>query len=260
MKTLKVRSEAVTSSFRYPRIQIGRLPTFEMPPPATIYGHLAGVLGEWFEPRGLEFAYVFRHEGKGVDLETSQPIAQGSGRLKYSSRGWKYPVNVECEANPQRREFLLRPHMTLYLRGPESLLQQLEEHFLNPVFAYVLGRSQDLAECQSVEYIELAESEEAYFAHTLLPYDWRPWIVPGTSVYMPSAIDYRRQRQAVQERYVQVTSPALKIYTGATDSINRVALPEKFFVDEGDCREFGDRVLPRGIWFLPVLGPSGEEA
>jgi CRISPR-associated protein Cas5t len=148
--------------------------------------------------------------------------------------------------------------MTLYLGGPESVLQRLGDAFVSPVFAYVLGRSQDLADCLSVEFIELAESDEAYFSHTLLPYDWRPWIVSGVSVYMPSAIDYRRQRQAVQERYVQVTWPPLKVYGGTRDSINRSALPAKFLVDVGDRREFSDRVLSRGVWFLPVLGPSGE--
>jgi CRISPR-associated protein Cas5t len=260
VKALKVKMAAVTASFRYPRIQVGRLPTFDMPPPATVYGHLAGVIGEWFEPEGLEYSCVFQHAGKGTDLETSQPIAKGSGRATASYRrlGWDYPVNVECEPTPQRREFLLHPRMTLYLGGPEGLLQRLGNAFVSPVFAYVLGRSQDLAACLSVEFAELAESEEAYFSHTLLPYDWRPWIVPGISVYMPSAIDYRRQRQAVQERYVEVTWPPLRVYSGTRDSINRSALPARFLVDEGDRREFSDCILPRGVWFLPVKGPCRE--
>ena len=229
-----------------------------MPPPATVYGHLAGVLGEWFEPQGLEFSYVFQHEGKGTDIETAQPIARGSGRASYRRQGWDYAVNVECEPTPQRREFLLHPRMTLYLRGPDRLLHLLSDAFVNPVFAYVLGRSQDLAECLDVQFTNLTESEQAYFSHTLLPYDWRPWIVPGISVYMPSAIDYGRQRQALHERYVQLTWPPLKIYRGTRDSINRGALPAKFSVDDGDQREFADRALSRGLWFLPVKGSSGE--
>src|SRR5579885_1909015 len=132
MKVLKVTTEAITASFRYPHVQIGRLPTYELPPPATIYGHLAGVLGEWFEPEGLEFAYVFRHEGKAIDLETSQPIERGTGKPTLRNRGWDFPVNVACQPNPQRREFLFRPRLTLFLKGQETLLQRFHESFVNP--------------------------------------------------------------------------------------------------------------------------------
>ncbi len=117
MRALKIISEAVTASFRYPHVQIGKLPTYEVPPPATIYGHLAGVVGDWFEPDGLEFAYTFEHKGRATDLETGQSIERGSGKPTLKKRGWDFPVNVLCAPNPQRREFLLRPRLTLYLRG-----------------------------------------------------------------------------------------------------------------------------------------------
>lgn len=254
MNALVVRMEAVTASFRYPRVQVGKVPTFDMPPPATIYGHLACVLGEWFDPAGLEFSYVFRHAGKAFDLETGHPIELGSGRPtpRLAKRGWDHPVNVECEANPARREFLLRPTMTLYLTGPDPLIGRLRASFLSPYFTYILGRSQDLAMCHSADFVELTESGEAYFSHTLLPYAWRPYILSGTSVALPCAINYKQGRAAAQDRYVQVTSPALHVYEGSRDTIARDRLPESFAVDRTDAIQSGGRSLPRGIQFFPV--------
>lgn len=253
VKALKIRCEAITTSFRYPRVQAGSLKTFEMPPPATIYGHLACVIGDWFDPDGLEFAYSFEHEGKGADMETRQPIERGSGKTTKAKRGWNFPVNVECEPNPQVREFLFRPKMTLYLTGSDSQLEHFGEAFLSPRFSYVIGRSQDLASCRWVRNVELQRSSDAVFSHTLLPYDWRPWVLPGTSVMMPEVIDYRRDRQARHSRYLQITSPSLRVYPLTEDVMSRDRLPETFLVDEEETREFADRVLPRGLHFFPVL-------
>lgn len=256
MKMLKVRSEGVTASFRYPHVQIGKLPTFEMPPPATIYGHLASVLGEWFDPAGLEFAYVFEHRGKAEDLETGQPIERGPGKPTLKKSGWDYPVNVVCEPNPQRREFLFRPRMTLYLKAETDLLERLRDCFLTPAYAYVMGRSQDLATCLVAETVDLPDSQEAFFSHTLLPFSWRPWVLPGTTVQMPKAINYYRRREPTFEVYLQVLWPPLKLYPGSQDTISRDHLPARFAVDESDQREFAGKVLSRGLFFHPLIGPG----
>lgn len=254
MKVLKITTEAVTASFRYPHVQIGKLPTYEVPPPATIYGHLAGVLGEWFEPDSLEFAYVFQHKGRGTDLETAQPIERGSGKYTLKSQGWNFPVNVVCEANPQRREFLIRPRLSLFLKGPEALLLGLRESFLNPAYAYVLGRSQDLATCVEASWVELTESEQGFFSHTILPYSWRPWVSPGTTVLLPKAINYRRQREPDFEVYLQVLLPPLKLYPGSQDTIARHELPATFWTDPEEKHEFVGRSLCRALFFHPLSG------
>jgi CRISPR-associated protein Cas5t len=253
LKALKVRAEAFTTSFRYPRIQAGALKTFEMPPPATIYGHLAGVIGDWFDPAGLSFAYSFEHEGKGIDLETRQPIEVGSGKNSKAKRGWNYPVNVECDPNPQPREFLFRPKMTLYLAGNDDQLNRFAVAFRNPYFAYILGRSQDLASCRCVRTVALEESADAFFSHTLLPYGWRPWVLPGTSVMMPEVIDYRKNREARHARYLQITKQPLRVHELTPDVLSRDRLPAVFTVDPEEIRDNLDRALPRGLHFFPVL-------
>jgi len=217
---------------------------------------LAAALGEWFDPGGLEFSYVFEHSGKGVDLETIHPIERGSGKPTLNKRGWPHPVNVQCETNIQRREFLLRPRLTLYLRSTDGeLLTRLENGFRSPYFSFLIGRSQDLASCHVVEWVELPEGSDAFFSHTLVPFDWRPWVSPGATVLLPSAIDYERKRMAHQERYLQITKP-LRVCGGADDVLDRGKLPERFAVDARDLREFDGISLARGLWFLPVRGPS----
>lgn len=253
MRVLKITTEAVTTSFRYPHVQIGKLPTYDLPPPATIYGHLAGVLGEWFDPDGLEFAYVFLHKGKGTDLETAHPIERGSGKPTLKNQGWNYPINVECKPNPQRREFLLNPHMTLFLKGPDELLFRLRDSFINPAYAYILGRSQDLATCIDATWTNLVESDEAFFSHTILPYDWRPWVSPGTTVQLPKTINYLRQREPQFEVYLQVLWPPLKLYQGSRETIARDRLPAVFWTDPEEKREFAECTLCRGLFFHPLV-------
>ncbi|HVZ59610.1 MAG TPA: type I-B CRISPR-associated protein Cas5b [Terriglobales bacterium] len=257
MKALKLAVAAQTASFRYPRVQVGRQPSFDMPPPATIYGHLAGVIGEWFDPEGLEFAYVFEHAGRADDLETIHPIAKGSGKATLARRGWPHAVNVQCETNIQRRQFLLKPRLTLYLKSrEETKLNQFRNAFRNPYFSYILGRSQDLATCHSAEIVDLATSADAFFENTLVPFDWRPSVLPGITVLLPAAIDYSRGRLSVQERYLQITKPLLRVFPRCEDLIDREKLPSEFLVDSADTRTISGHVLARGLHFWPVRGPG----
>lgn len=252
-RVLKIRSSAVTASFRYPYVMVGKLPTFEMPPPATIYGHLCGVLGEWFEPNGLQFAYTFVHKGLGEDVELGQIIEFGSGRESKELGG--LPQNVKGSLNPQRRQFLLGPEMTLYLKGNLKLLERLQTAFLSPAFAYILGRSQDAATIHSAEFVELTKSDKAFFSHTLLPWSLRQWIFPGRPVHMPKLINYRNLREPTFERYLELTERPLRIFGDGVeeDLITRQPFKE-MTVDAGESKTFMGHTLPRGVWFHVLEG------
>ena len=77
----KVTIEAPVVSFRYPHFLIARQPTFVMPPPSTIFGHVAkAALGEW-PAKPLHFAYSFRCDGRARDLEHQQIISRTSGKF-----------------------------------------------------------------------------------------------------------------------------------------------------------------------------------
>lgn len=192
MRVLKVVAEGITTSFRYPHFIQQVQPTFPMPPPATIYGHIASALGEWFDPVGVRFAYRFTYAAKIKELEHTILLAPSRGKLK----GTKYPKVLEGKVNPFNREILFRPQLTLYLNQPDWL-----PFFRSPRYAVVLGRSQDLFTYTSVETITLERAEQAYFEHTLLPYGANRHTSRGYAVLMPRYVDNWDGRRPYFARY-----------------------------------------------------------
>jgi CRISPR-associated protein Cas5t len=85
----------------------------------------------------------------------------------------------------------------LYLNRPEWL-----DAFRSPRYPVILGRSQDLACYTSVEVVELAQSAEVYFEHTLLPYSMATQTTLGVVALMPRWLDYWHNRQPTFARYV----------------------------------------------------------
>ena len=69
MQVLKIVAEGAITSFRYPHFMQGVQPTYEMPPPATLYGHIASALGEWFDPQGVQFAICFSFLKRAQEVE-----------------------------------------------------------------------------------------------------------------------------------------------------------------------------------------------
>lgn len=202
MRVLKVVAEGITTSFRYPHFIQGIHPTFQMPPPATIYGHICSALGEWFDPTGVQFAYHFTHQGqaRNKDLEHIILLTPSTGYLP----GTKIPKVLEGLVNPFERDLLFQPRLTLYINRPEW-----ETAFRSPRYAVVLGRSQDLFTYTSVSVIDVRQEERAYFEHTLLPHDMALQIQRGVTVLMPRYLDYARHRTPAFERYVVIHEQVL---------------------------------------------------
>ncbi len=193
MLALKVVAEGITTSFRYPHFMQGVQPTFEMPPPATIYGHVCSALGEWFDPEGVQFAYHFTYATQFDDVEHVHIVSGSSGTLP----GTRTPKALEGAVNPFKRGILFRPKLVLYLNKPEW-----ESAFRSPRYAVTLGRSQDLFSYTSVGVVELAQSNAAYFEHTLAPYSMALRGTPGYVVLMPRFLDCANLRAPTFARYV----------------------------------------------------------
>ncbi|MBN1315984.1 MAG: type I-B CRISPR-associated protein Cas5 [Anaerolineales bacterium] len=185
MQVLKVEAEGPTTSFRYPHFMQQVHPTFEMPPPSTIYGHICSALGEWVDPAGVQFAYQFRYQGAVTDVEHIIVLSAATGSLP----GTKIPKVLEGNVNPFDRHLLFKPHLTLYVNRPEW-----RDAFRSPRYAVVLGRSQDLFTYTSVEVLELEQADRAYFENTLLPHDMVMQTMRGVTVLMPRFLDYERNR------------------------------------------------------------------
>jgi CRISPR-associated protein Cas5t len=193
MRVLKVTLEGITTSFRYPHFMVNVQPSYRMPPPATIYGHICSALGEWVSPDGLAFAYHFTYDATFDDLEHIHVLSASGGKVP----GTNLPKALEGNVNPFRRELLFHPQLTLYLNRPEWVAA-----FQSPRYAVTLGRSQDLCSYTSVEEIELIEHDRVYLEHTLLPFQMATQTVAGIVTLMPRWLDYQRQRAPTFGRYL----------------------------------------------------------
>jgi CRISPR-associated protein Cas5t len=193
MRVLKVTLEGITTSFRYPHFMIGVQPTFPMPPPATIYGHICSALGDWIDPAGVAFAYHFTSQAAFEDLEHVHILSAVGGKLPDT----QLPKVLDGSIQPFRRQMLFQPRMVLYLNHPEWI-----DAFRSPAYPVVLGRSQDLCSYTSVEIVELEERSDVYLEHTLLPFEMATRTKVGIVTLMPRYVDYDQHRQPAFARYV----------------------------------------------------------
>lgn len=177
MRALKITAEGSVTSFRYPHFVQGVHLTFEMPPPATIYGHICSVVGEWIPPDITDFAYHFAYDAKFFDYE----------HLHFFGK--------EAKMNPFRRELLFNPRLTLYVSNVSLL-----DYFRRPRYAVALGRTQDLMTYVDVREVELYPASQAFYEGTLLTLEDAAEIGgPSFAVTMPRFID--EQRVPTWEQY-----------------------------------------------------------
>ncbi len=197
---LKIELEGLTASFRYPFFMLGRQPTFEMPPPATIYGLICSAVGELLDPKLIRFGYWFVHDEMATDFEHFLAIKPGKkGSDPFLWRGQEVHTNLNVELQPLSREFLFRPRMVLYLNRPD-----LEPAFKSPHYAVVLGRSQDLFTYTSVKTVKLVSASRSYIEHTIVPGALGALLDNGIATSMPRFIDYDRERTPTFGQYVMV--------------------------------------------------------
>ncbi|MDX1993576.1 MAG: CRISPR-associated protein Cas5 [bacterium] len=181
---VKVVLGGSVTSFRYPHFVQGVQPTYEMPPPSTIYGLLCAVTGSFPEPDQFVFGVHFTYEAKFRDLEHVH---------------LSVPYQM---ANPFQRELLFNPRLTLYLAPAQYV-----DAFRKPYFPLALGRSQDLMTCLELETVTLQRADQAYFEHTLLPADYAPRFQRTIAATMAKFID--PQRRPVWGQYAMLRDRVL---------------------------------------------------
>ncbi len=264
----KVTIEAPVVSFRYPHFLIGRQPSFDVPPPSTIFGHVASALGEW--PRSpIRFAYAFHARGRARDLEHQQVISRTSGKLPGDVVDplWRLPEpkpgkkkltkkeqtprllekTTEAVVQPHLRDFLFDVRLELYLDPPD-----LAVAFRSPVFTVVLGRSQDLACIRRVETIDLQPAGKGYLERTILPAgEFRRRLPWGVTTLMPRYIGPAPERRAAFAPYIVLREP---VYVGYGQEVSR-----KLFQVQGEQETWWmdpttpeDRGGHRLLWFHEV--------
>lgn len=224
MRVLKIQAEGITASFRLPHFMHGIQPTFRMPPPATIYGHICSALGELVAPESVAFAYRFTAEATFFDLEQTILLTEAHGG---KLAGTPFPLAVSGGVQLFKREILFHPRLTLYLTRPDWL-----EAFRRPRYAVVLGRSQDLLTYTSVEQIELEQAADAYFEHTLLPREMARHLGRGHVELLPRYLDYERKRAPTFAYYLVLEERASsQEFWFEEEEGQRARQPLRFWID-----------------------------
>ena len=216
LEVVRVEVEGVTASFRYPHFLIGRQPTYPMPPPSTIYGMIAGAIGDYPAPAAVRFAYHFACERDRVDdLETIWFVEPNT-----STRGPTRDHNLNAVSNVLPREWLIRPRMTLYLAGGK--LDTLYDAFRVPRYLPVLGRSQDIVGYRSVDRVQLHKRRTGRFDESLLPQAVRDRLRFGPTIHMPRFVDPDNRTEVLWDWFV------------ALDQATPVGPGEQFEPEEGE--------------------------
>lgn len=269
----KVTIEAPVVSFRYPHFVIGRQPTFDMPPPSTIFGHIASALGEW-PAAAVRFAYAFRARGRGSDLEHQHIISRASGKLPVDivDPAWSPPQpkpgkrltkkeqtprllgkTTEAVVQPHSRDFLFDVELELYLESAE-----MAAAFRSPTFAVVLGRSQDLASVRRVELIDLEPAETGYVERTILPAELRNRLPWGVTTLMPKYIGPPPERDALFAPYIVINDRIYYVPGSGGESRTFITIhndPIAWYCDPTTPEDTGGRRL---LWFHEV-GPDSRQ-
>ncbi len=228
LTVLRVSLEGLATSFRYPFFAQGVHPTFELPPPATLYGLVSAAWGGWPPQENLRYGYTFTHRSRFEDLEH---------------------LHFEGEVNPFVRHLLFEPRLTLYLAYPD--LDSLAAAFRSPAYALCLGRSQDLMNCTEVKLVELQAAQEAYFEGTLLPPDLAPY-VDGATITMTLARFVDQRRVPSWDQYALLRGRA----RFPTDGLQAEGAPQQVWVDP-EIREWAQYPeLSRGVCFHSFVGET----
>ena len=243
MRAVRVRVRADVVSFRHPFFVTGRQLGFDCPPPSTIHGHCASALGSWPDRDSFRFAYHFDWRSRSRDLE-HEHLAKAKASKDTDAAGDEVRTTTEISVQPVWRDFLFGCTLDLYLPHNPKIVSA----FRSPVYTVVLGRSQDLAEVESVEDVDLVKSEKLVLQNTILPRAMRPAVRFGTTVLLSRYISEPPERNATFAQYIWLKEP---VYRGADPGEPRAFIesPEVVLDDLwADPTIVDDAGFPRGVY------------
>lgn len=192
MRALHATICAVTASFRPPGISAGYQVTLPVPPLSTVYGLLSAAVGRDVSPEEVWVGYRFHCEAEAEDLEKIIIFSP-------SGPNWD-PKMGQVRSMPIRRQFLLKPVLHLYLPPEDQLWRAL----YTPRYPLLLGRSQDVATVESLEWVELTPAWEGEAEGVILPFP-----TPGVQSFvysLPTYLPTHPPRRALSVKPFQVVS------------------------------------------------------
>lgn len=172
---IRVEIKSWTATFRYPTFQSGYQPSLPLPPLSTILGLLSAAKGDIVNLADIDFVgYIFKNEGKGIDLEKTHLI-DGKGK--------------EINTDITKKEILFDNVLYLYL--PDIW----EKYFRNPKYQLLLGRSSDLACVNKIKKIQLEKKEGIPLSGTIVPLELK---FPGIIHSLVIEYDYSTLPRSVK--------------------------------------------------------------
>jgi len=191
---LRVQIEGVVTSFRHPHFSLGMQPSYDLPPPATIYGHVSSALGYNPAPDSFRFALRFETQARFWDYEHTHLFGS------------------EPKLSPLERELLFQPRLWLYLDRPDWI-----DAFRRPAFVVTLGRSQDLMCYRAVHTIDLVLAERGYVTATYMPVAMARALRHRATVTMPQFVD--AERHPHWRQYALIRQPQVWPQTADCDPL-----------------------------------------
>jgi len=170
LSVLRVVVEGAVTSFRYPYFTQGVQPTYPMPPPATLYGHICSALGELVDLGTFRLGLHFTYQAQFTDYEHTHLFGR------------------EPKLSPFKRDLLFRPRLILYLDRPDWL-----DAFHAPRYVVTLGRSQDLMSYRDAQTVTLYQADRTYVEHTLLPLRLAASVKGMTALTLPRYVTVDRR-------------------------------------------------------------------
>lgn len=150
MKVARIYIRGWTASFRYPAFISGFQPTLPVPPLSTIYGLLSAAKGEAVTPSDTKVGFVFQSHGKAVDLEAIYEL---------------HDTPLRANTNVVKRALLCDPELFLYIADLDFV-----DHFRQPHYPLLLGRSTELAMVIRSEFFELEERSNVRVGGSIFPF------------------------------------------------------------------------------------------
>lgn len=183
MQALRLMVAGPVTSFRHPHFLHGVQPSYDMPPPATLYGHICSALGTRIAPDACRIAFHFTSAGRWLDYEHTHLFGGNKPKL-----------------SPFERELLFQPRLLLYIDRPDWV-----EYFRYPRYPVTLGRSQDLMVYEHVDVVTLYPAVDTYISQTILPRDDADDLHQQVTLTLPRYVD--ADRRPNWARYAQVGIP-----------------------------------------------------
>jgi len=181
MEALTVKVVGINTSFRR-ILDFNYQRTYTLPPPTTIIGFLGAALG--YSDRELWSGKTIIDKLNFSVLALNVP---GFGKDMWTLQ--KIKNNKIAGSSPYLRELLFYPEYLMVFSGDEDILENVESHLKDPVYALSLGRDDELVRIAGIEWKEL-DAGEPVFTGTILPFDirefdYRPELEEGIFVEPP---------------------------------------------------------------------------